>query len=153
MDNNELLACLNRGSRNTMMETLEMRFIAAGADFLEAAMPVGPRVHQPMGILHGGATAALAETVGSAASAIRIDPATQSVVGLELAINHIRSARAGEIIARAEAVHLGRSTHLWSIRIRDHEDRLIAQAKLTMIVLERPAAPPTSTAEQDAGNA
>lgn len=136
----EILARLNRGNANTLMETLGMRYSDAGEDFLEARMPVGSRVHQPMGILHGGATAALAETVGSAASAMRVDLKTRSVVGLELAINHIRSIRNGEITARAEAVHLGRSTHLWSIRVRDHDDRLIALAKLTMIVLDRPPA-------------
>lgn len=140
MTKDQILERLNDGTSNTLMQTLGMRFSDTGKDFLEASMPVGPRVHQPMGILHGGATAALAETVGSAASAMRIDLKTQSVVGLELAINHIRSVREGEITARAEAVHIGRSTHLWHICIRDHNDRLIAQAKITMIVLDRPPA-------------
>ncbi len=132
----KLLESLNRHNANTLMETLDIRYTGAGKDFLEAEMPVGPKVHQPMGILHGGATAALAESVASAASAIRIDREKKSAVGLELAINHLRSITEGTITARATAVHLGRSTHLWSITMTDEQDRLIAQAKLTMMIIE-----------------
>ncbi len=133
----ELLAKLNASNSNTLMAELDIQYTAAGEDFLEASMPVTPRVHQPMGILHGGATAALAESVGSAASAIRVDRSRQGVVGTELTINHLRSLREGRITARAEAIHLGRSTHLWDIRVRDDDDRLIAVARLRMMVLER----------------
>ncbi|MFU8832430.1 MAG: hotdog fold thioesterase, partial [Wenzhouxiangella sp.] len=100
-------------------------------------MPVTAKVHQPLGILHGGATAALAESVASAASALQIDVKTHYAVGMELSINHLRSIRSGQITARAEAVHIGRSTHLWDIRIRDPGGKLIAMAKLSMMVLER----------------
>lgn len=131
------LARLNASSRNTLMEALEIEYTAIGEDFLEASMPVTSRVHQPMGILHGGATAALAESVGSAASAIRIDRERQGVVGTELTINHLRSLREGRITARAEAIHLGRSTHLWDVHIRGDDDRLIAVARLRMMVLQR----------------
>ncbi|TVQ40775.1 MAG: hotdog fold thioesterase [Wenzhouxiangella sp.] len=130
-----LLERLNQSSRNTLMKTLEIRYTAVGDDHLEATMPVGPVVHQPMGLLHGGATAALAESVGSAASALRIDISKQSVVGTSLSVHHLRGMREGVVTARAEVVHLGRSTHLWQIRVRDETDRLVADARLTMMVL------------------
>lgn len=132
-----LLETLNRYNQDTLMETLDIRYTDAGENFLCATMPVSPRVHQPMGILHGGATAALVESVGSAASVIRINRETHTAVGLELAINHIRSVSKGTISARAEALHLGRRTHLWSVAVTDEQDRLVAQAKLTMIIITR----------------
>ncbi len=135
-DQPDLVERLNASNRNTLMEVLEIRYTDAGADFLEASMPVGPRVHQPMGILHGGASAALAESVGSAASAVRIDLGRQRVVGTELSINHLRSISEGRLTARAEAVHLGRSKHLWDIRIQDQDGRLIAVSRLAMMVLD-----------------
>lgn len=135
-DQERILARLNDSSRNTLMEVLGIRYSAVGPDFLEATMPVGPDVHQPMGLLHGGATAALAESVGSAASALRIDIRTQSVVGTALSVNHLRGKREGEVTARAEPLHLGRKTHLWEIRVRDESGRLVADARLSMMVLE-----------------
>ena len=137
MNRESLLENLNRHSAGTLMETLGIEYTDAGEGFLEATMVVTPAVHQPMGILHGGATAALAESVGSAASALRCDRDRETPVGLELAINHLRSLRQGRVTARAEALHLGRRTHLWSIRITDDDGRLIAQAKLTMMVVAR----------------
>jgi 1,4-dihydroxy-2-naphthoyl-CoA hydrolase len=131
------LGRLNASSRNTLMELLEIVYSDLGEDFLEATMPVLPRVHQPMGLLHGGATAALAESVGSAASAMRVDLKTQSVVGMELSINHLRSVREGVVTARATAVHLGRTTHLRDIRVQDGAGRLVAVSRLSMMVLER----------------
>jgi 1,4-dihydroxy-2-naphthoyl-CoA hydrolase len=131
---------LNAVNRNTLMETLEIVYSDLGDDFLEAEMPVSPRVHQPMGLLHGGATAALAESVGSAASALRVNLKTQGVVGMELSINHLRSLREGRVVARAEAVHLGRSTHLWDIAIRDQDGRMVAVSRLRMMVIEKTGA-------------
>jgi len=90
-----------------------------------------------MGILHGGASAALAESVGSAASALQLDLSKQFAVGMALDINHLKSARDGHVIARAQAIHLGRSTHLWDIRVRDEQDRTIAVSRLSMMVLDR----------------
>jgi 1,4-dihydroxy-2-naphthoyl-CoA hydrolase len=136
-DEQQLLARLNASNGNTLMEQLGIVYSAAGEDFLEASMPVEPRVHQPMGILHGGATAALAESVGSAASVLQIDLNKQFAVGMELSINHLRSIRQGRITARAEALHLGGKTHLWEIRVRDDGDRLIAVSRLSMMVLDR----------------
>mgnify|MGYP006288938693 CR=1 FL=1 len=127
---------LNAHNRDTLMATLEIRYIDAGDDFLVADMPVDERHRQPMGILHGGASAALAESVASAASAMVLADSGRAAVGLELAINHLGAVRSGRIIARADAVHLGRSTHLWQIRIRDEAGDDVALAKLTMLVLE-----------------
>ncbi len=132
-----LLAKLNQSSANTLMETLGIEYTDVGEGFLEATLPVGPAVHQPMGILHGGATAALAESVGSAASALLLDLKTHYPVGLELSINHIRSMREGKVRARADLVHQGRTTHLWNISITDEEGRMVAWSRLSMMVLAR----------------
>ena len=131
------IARLNAHRDHTLMDTLDIRYTESGDDFLVAEMVVDARHLQPMGILHGGASAALAESVGSAASAIALDGSGRAAVGLELAINPLGAARPGAtIVARAEAVHLGRSTHLWQIRMNDKNGRKVALAKLTMIVLE-----------------
>jgi 1,4-dihydroxy-2-naphthoyl-CoA hydrolase len=132
-----ILEKLNASSRNTLMEQLEIVYCAVGDDFLEASMPVTAKVHQPMGILHGGATAALVESVASAASALKIDLHTHYSVGMELSINHLSSVRSGQIIARAEAIHLGRSTHLWDIKVRESNGKLVAVSRLSMMVLEK----------------
>ena len=135
LDQNAVLDNLNNSSENTLMQTLGIRYTAVGDDFLETTMPVDSRHHQPMGIVHGGATAALAESVGSAASGIYLANSGRYAVGLELAINHLKSVRSGLLTARAEAIHRGRSTHLWQIFIRDEPQRIISMAKLTMIVM------------------
>lgn len=136
MDKERALEIVNGHVPGTMMETLGIRYTEAGEEFLEATMAVDSRHRQPMGILHGGATAALAESVASAASGLALEGSGRKPVGLDLAVNHIRSVTGGEIRARAEAVHLGRSTHLWQIRMADERGRLIAQAKLLIMVLE-----------------
>lgn len=136
MDKQRSLAIVNDYLPGTLMETLGIRYVDAGGGFLEATMPVDSRHHQPMGILHGGATAALAESVASAAAQLELAGTGRKPVGLDLGINHIRSVGSGEIRARAEAVHLGRSTQLWQVRIVDQHDRLVAQAKLVIMVLE-----------------
>jgi uncharacterized protein (TIGR00369 family) len=117
------------------METLDIEYIAIGSDFLTAKMPVNSKVHQPYGQLHGGATAALAESVGSAASNFFIDNKTQFINGIQLSINHIKSKREGMVFATARNLHKGRTTHLWEVRIVDEEDHLISIAKMTNIVL------------------
>lgn len=133
----QVLDQLNASSRATLMEQLEIRYSDVGVDFLEATMPVDSRVHQPMGLLHGGATAALAESVGSAAAALQVDLTRQAVVGTSLSVHHLRGMREGRVRARAEPVHLGRTTQLWAIRIFDEHERLIADARLTMMVLDQ----------------
>ncbi len=134
----QVLARLKEMRVGTLMETLDIRYTDVGEDWLTATMPVGPRVHQPMGILHGGATAALAESVGSAASALRLDLEREVGVGLELSMNHLRSVREGMLTARAVLIHGGRSTHLWNIGVTDEYGRQIAWGRL--IVMVRPRA-------------
>ncbi|MGY8939068.1 MAG: PaaI family thioesterase [Flavobacteriales bacterium] len=135
MDNTAILQTFNEHSKNTLMETLDIEYIAIGSDFLTAKMPVNSKVHQPYGQLHGGATAALAESVGSAASNFFIDNKTQFINGIQLSINHIKSKREGMVFATARNLHKGRTTHLWEVRIVDEEDHLISIAKMTNIVL------------------
>ncbi|MEJ6674827.1 MAG: PaaI family thioesterase [Polaribacter sp.] len=135
MDKTAILQTFNEHSKNTLMETLDIEYIAIGSDFLTAKMPVNSKVHQPYGQLHGGATAALAESVGSAASNFFIDNKTQFINGIQLSINHIKSKREGMVFATARNLHKGRTTHLWEVRIVDEEDHLISIAKMTNIVL------------------
>jgi len=123
--------------KHTLLETLQIRFVKAEGDTLTAQMPVNSKVHQPMGLLHGGATAALAESVGSTASHIFVDMETQEIRGIELSINHLRSKKDGMIYATAKPIHIGKTTHLWEIIIVDESKRLIAHAKLTNIVLNK----------------
>ncbi len=133
----EMLSVCKRLSQNTLMQTLEIEYIDAGEDFLTAKMPVNPRVHQPMGLLHGGASVALAESVGSAASLMFVDPEKFEVRGIEISANHLKSKREGVVYATAKIIHKGRSIHLWEIRIVDEDDALISLCKLTNMVLPR----------------
>jgi uncharacterized protein (TIGR00369 family) len=135
MDKITTLQLFNERSKNTLMETLGIEYVAIGDDFLTAKMPVNSRVHQPYGQLHGGAVAALAESVGSAASNFFIDNKTQFINGIQLSINHIKSKREGVVFATAKNIHKGKTTHLWEVRIVDEEENLISIAKMTNIVL------------------
>ena len=137
MDTIAILKAFNESSKNTLMETLDIEYVALGDDFLTAKMPVNSKVHQPYGQLHGGATAALAESVGSAASNFFIDDKTQFVNGIQLSINHIKSKREGTVFATATNIHKGKTTHLWEVRIVDENDDLISVAKMTNIVLTK----------------
>ena len=119
------------------METLEIEYIDVGEDFLLARMPVTPRVHQPDGVLHGGASAALAESVGSAASYIFMDAKEVQVRGIEISANHVKSIKEGHVYARATIIHKGRTTQLWEIKITNGEGELISNCKLTTIALPR----------------
>jgi len=118
------------------METLEIEFIDAGEDFLVAKMPVNPRIHQPMGLLHGGASVALAESVGSAASMLFVNPEESEIRGIEISANHLRSKKEGIVFGTAKIIHKGRSLHLWEIKITDEEGKLISLCKLTNMVLQ-----------------
>lgn len=132
----KVLAVMNGVVSNTLMETLNIVFIDAGEEFLTATMPVNSKVYQPMGILHGGATVALAETVGSAASRMVVrDDAI--VKGIEIAANHLKSVKGGIVTATAKIIHRGRTTHLWEIRVVNEEGQLISICKLTNIVLPK----------------
>ncbi|MHB0756452.1 PaaI family thioesterase [Polaribacter sp. M15] len=137
MDIDKTLFALNNLNKNTLMETLHMEFVDVGKDFVTAKMPVNSSVHQPYGLLHGGATAALAETVGSCASALFVDTKIKIVKGIELSINHVKSKKQGTVYATAKPIHKGRTTHLWEIKVVDENDQLISICKLTNIVLDK----------------
>ncbi len=136
-DKDKILKLCNDWCKNTLMETLEIEYIDAGEDFLTAKMPVNPRVHQPMGILHGGATVALAESVGSAASMLFINPEKQEARGIEISANHLKSKREGTVFCTAKIIHQGRSIHLWEIKITDEEGKLISLCKLSNMIIPR----------------
>lgn len=122
---------------NTMAEFLGIHFTAIGENSLEAAMPVTNRTIQPYGLLHGGASCALAETIGSVASALVIDQSKQICVGLEINANHLRAVREGTVTGTAVPLHLGRSTHVWDIRLTDEKGRLFCISRLTVAILNK----------------
>jgi len=133
----KIIKLCNDFSKNTLMQTLDIVFTDAGEDFLVATMPVNPRIHQPMGLLHGGASVALAESVGSAASMLFVNPEEEEVRGIEISANHLKSKREGTVTGTARIIHKGRSIHLWEIKITDEEGKLISLCKLTNMVLPR----------------
>jgi uncharacterized protein (TIGR00369 family) len=135
----ERIAEANRLSKGTLQEALGITFVEGGADTLIATMPVNANTKQPMGLLHGGATAALAESLGSTGSALLIDLGTQAVVGIEVNANHLKAVREGLVTATGRLVHHGRSTHVWDIRVTDAAGVLVAVCRLTnMIIPKRP---------------
>lgn len=133
----QMLEMCKKFSENTLMQTLNITYTDAGEDFLTATMPVTPTVHQPMGVLHGGATVALAESVGSAASMLFIDNTKSEVRGIEISANHVKSKRDGVVTATAKILHKGASIHLWEIRITDENNSLISICKLTNMILSK----------------
>lgn len=136
-DKEKILHYCNSISENTLMQTLNIKYIDAGPDFLMATMPVNPSVHQPMGLLHGGASVALAESVGSAASFLFVNGEHSEVRGIEISANHLKAKREGIVTATARIIHKGRSIHLWEIRITDEKNTLISLCKLTTMVLPK----------------
>ncbi len=122
-------------SKNTMVEYLDMQVFEIGDDYLKASMPVCPKTHRPMGILHGGASIALAETLGSIAAHMAA-PLGKHCVGLEVNANHIRSVRSGLVYAKAKPIHIGRSTQVWDVRISDDQDRTVSVSRITVAVLD-----------------
>ncbi len=130
------LAELNT-AKNTMVDYLGIEFIELGDDFIKARMPVDHRTHQPMGLLHGGASVTLAETLGSTGAFLCVDLTKFNVVGLEINANHIRSVRDGCVVGTARPLHRGRTTQLWEIRITDAVDKLVCVSRLTIAVIEK----------------
>lgn len=122
---------------NTMAEFLQIKSEAIGDDFLKMSMPVNSKTRQPYGFLHGGASCALAETVGSVASALVVDTENYYCVGLEINANHLRSVTEGIVTAVARPLHLGKSTHVWDIRISDQEEKLFCVSRLTVAVIPK----------------
>lgn len=129
------LDSINALSRGSLIEHLGIVFTAAGEDWLQATMPVDARTRQPYGLLHGGASVVLAETLGSSAGNLCVDPATHVCVGLEINANHLRAARDGVVTGTARALHVGRSTQVWEIRIDNSAGKPVCISRLTLAVV------------------
>ncbi|EDM44065.1 hypothetical protein SCB49_10757 [unidentified eubacterium SCB49] len=132
-----LLKACNAMCKNTLMETLNIEFIDITENTVTARMPVTPRVHQPDGVLHGGASVALAESVGSAASVLFLNEKEVQVRGIEIAGNHVKSIKEGFVYATATIMHKGRTTQLWHIPVTNEDKELISLVKLTTLCLRK----------------
>ncbi len=126
-------------AQNTAIATMGIEFTAFGDNWIQGRMPVDQRTHQPIGLLHGGASVVLAETLGSTGANLCVDTSTHYCVGLDINANHIRGVASGWVIGTAEAVHIGRTTQVWSIRIEDENGKLVCLSRLTMAVTAKPA--------------
>jgi 1,4-dihydroxy-2-naphthoyl-CoA hydrolase len=131
------LEALNKLSVNTMVTHLGIEFTAIGDDFIEARMPVDHRTHQPLGLLHGGASVALAETLGSVAATCCVDMAKQYCVGLEINANHVKGVREGYVTGVTKPIHVGKKTQVWEIRISNDQRELVCISRITMAVIDR----------------
>lgn len=123
--------------KNTIIDALNIEFTEIGENFLKATMPVNEKTKQPVGIMHGGASCVLAETIGSTAANFTLKSENHYAVGLSIMTNHIRSVRSGKVTGIAMPIHIGRSTHVWGIDIFDEDEHLISSTRLTMAVLNR----------------
>jgi len=132
----ELVNSMNKG---TLMEQLGIECIEIGGDYIKATMPVDNRTHQPMGLLHGGASAALIETIGSMGSVLLIDIEKEAPVGVEVNANHLGAVSSGSVLAKGLIVHAGKRTHVWQVDIWDQAtDKLICTGRLTVMIVPRP---------------
>ncbi len=137
MDKSEVLKAINAGNKNTLMESLGIEFTDASEGYVEAKMPVDSRTHQPMGLLHGGATAALAETLGSIGSYMLIDRNTEATVGIEVNANHMKGVKSGWVTGKAQILHKGRKLHVWNIEVFDEMENKIAVCRLTNMIIQK----------------
>ncbi len=133
------LDALNKLSANTLVEHLGIQYISIGDDYLEAKMPVDHRTHQPLGLLHGGASVSLAETLGSVAAMCCLDTSTQYAVGLEINANHIKSVREGFVTGRVTPEAYRKKTQVWEIRITNEKNELVCLSRITMAVIDKKA--------------
>lgn len=132
------LELINAMNKNTMMEILDIKCVELGDDYLVATMPVDHRTHQPLGLLHGGASAALIETIGSMGSVLLIDPKKFAPVGIEINANHLGGVKSGSVRAKGTVVHAGKRTHVWQVDIHDETtEKLICTGRLTVMIVER----------------
>ena len=137
VDKTSILQKANSMIKNTMIEHLDIEYTDIGENYLEATMPVTSKVHQPMGLLHGGANAALAESLGSLGSHLMVNDPNKAVVGIEINANHIKSVRDGVVTARGELIHKGRTTHVWDIKIHSDQNVLLSVCRLTNMVIDK----------------
>ena len=131
------LDVINGFSKNTLLEHLDIRVTAIEETYLEATMPVNSNTHQPVGLLHGGASAALIESLGSIGSSLIVDMDKFGIVGLEINANHVKGVRSGLVTGRATVVHAGRTTHIWQVDVRDENENLISTGRLTVLIIEK----------------
>jgi uncharacterized protein (TIGR00369 family) len=128
---------LQKRCADTFVSYLKIVFTEVGGDFLKAEMPLGPHLMQPMGIMHGGASCALAETVASAAGNYCVDPTSHYCVGLDINTNHVKPAKNGVLTATARPYHLGKMTQVWSVEVHDNQNQLISISRVTLVALSR----------------
>lgn len=128
---------INELCKDTLIGHLEIEFIAFGADYIKAKMPVNKKKHQPSGILHGGASLVMAETVAGAGSMLLVDPKKYDVLGLQVTGNHVGTTSSGDLLATAEIVHKGQTTHIWDVKITDDGEKLISVVRVTNIIREK----------------
>lgn len=128
---------VNSFSKNTLLSHLDIEFTKIGTDYLEAKMPVNHKTTQPMGILHGGATVALAESIGSVGSNMLIDLKSEYAVGLSINASHVGSARDNYVVGKGTIVHKGKSTHVWNIEVKDYSEKLISICRLTVMIVKK----------------
>jgi len=131
------LSSINAINAGTLMSTLGIEFTEIGDDYLCATMPVDERTFQPMGLLHGGANVALAESLGSAGTFMMLDTKTHNGVCIEINANHVGGVMKGKVTGKATLLHKGKTTHVWNIEIRDEDGKLISYSRMTMMILER----------------
>jgi 1,4-dihydroxy-2-naphthoyl-CoA hydrolase len=131
------IQAMNQMFANTMVSHLGIEVIRMGEDFIEAKMPVDHRTHQPLGLLHGGASVSLAETLGSIAATCCIDMSKQYCVGLEINANHIKSVKSGFVFGITKPVHIGKKTHVWEIRITNEQQELVCISRITMAIIDK----------------
>ena len=137
MDKQKAIEQINAFGKNTVVEALGIEITDFGSDFVCGKMPVDHRTVQPYGLLHGGASAVLAEYLGSIAGGMKVNRDTQTVVGVEINCNHLRSARDGWVYGKATPVKIGRKIHVWNIEIKNEDDKLVAVSRLTLAVIKK----------------
>ncbi len=128
---------LNAFNKNTMLDHLDIQITDLGDDYIIGTMPVDSRTHQPMGLLHGGATLTLIESLGSIGSSLIVDMSKHNIVGIEINANHISSAKSGIVTGKASILHCGRTTHIWKVDVHDENQKLICTGRLTTLVINK----------------
>ena len=137
MNINETLQKINEFQKNTITDVLGIEITDIGSDYICGKMPVDERTIQPFGLLHGGASAVLAESLGSIAGGMQVNRETQNVVGVEINCNHLRSARGGWVFGKATPIKIGRKIHVWNIEIKNDDGKLVAVSRLTLAVIDK----------------
>ena len=137
MNKKEIIDKIHNRSSSTMVETLGIKIIDIGENFVSGKMPVDKRTKQPFGLLHGGASVALAETLGSIGAGMNIDQSSQSVVGIEINANHLKAVKTGWVFGKAKAIRVGRKIQVWEIDIKNENDDFVCKSRLTLAVIEK----------------